>query len=759
MVEPVSLRRPDGGTAGFDPGGPAPVVAFDPGGPAPAAGFDLSGPAPAAGFDLSGPAPAHGRRVRVSPGEPYPLGATPDDSGVNFALFSAHADAVDVCLFDTDGRECTRYRLPECTDQVWHGHISGLGPGQRYGYRVHGPYDPVRGHRFNPAKLLIDPYARALGGRYRWTDAHIGSHPVKGDRVPDERDNAADMYKSVVVDTRPVPDLDRPPRTPWPRTVLYEAHVRGMTMRHPDVPPELRGTFRGLASPAIIDHLVKLGVTAVELLPVHTFVEESYLADKGLTNYWGYNTLGFFAPHSAYAHGAPQAEFRAMVRSFHEAGIEVILDVVYNHTAEGNELGPTFCFKGVDNASYYRLIPGKLNHYENHSGCGNTLNLRHSRVLQMVMDSLRSWVETMHVDGFRFDLAPALAREQVDFDDSSGFIDAVRQDPVLSRVKMIAEPWDLGPGGYRLGGFPPGWSEWNGRYRDTVRRFWSGASGLAGDVASCVSGSSDLFAWGHRRPWASVNFITAHDGFTLTDLVSYDRKHNEANLEHNRDGTDANWSWNCGAEGPSDDQAVNRLRLRQRRNMVATLLLSQGVPMILGGDELGHSQGGNNNAYCQDNGTSWLEWGETDAGWLDFVRAIIGLRLRHPAFRRAHFFTGRPAPTDPDDPAADKDIRWLTPSGAEMAEADWSSGVSRSLAFALAGMPGDGEGLREAPFVVLMNAGDAPLAHRLPAAAGIGRWTVVVETASETGLGDGRRYDVGGVYELAPHALTVMAGL
>ncbi len=715
-------------------------------------------------FDPRGAAPALAGRARVGPGYSYPLGATTDDSGVNFALFSAHAEAVELCLFDHDGRESARIPLPECTDQVWHGHVSGLGPGQLYGYRVHGPYDPKRGHRFNPAKLLIDPYARALGGRYRWSDAHFGAHPQKGDGVPDPRDNAIDMYKSVVVDSRPVPDLDRPPRVPWPHTVLYEAHVRGMTMRHPDVAPELRGTFRGLASPAILDHLVRLGVTAVELLPVHTFIRDAHLEARGLTNYWGYNTLGFFAPHSAYARGAPEAEFRAMVRRFHEAGIEVILDVVYNHTAEGNELGPTFCFKGVDNASYYRLVDGDPSRYENHSGCGNTLNLYHARVLQMVMDSLRSWVETMHVDGFRFDLAPALARGRGAFDDSSGFIEAVRQDPVLSRVKMIAEPWDLGPGGYRLGGFPPGWSEWNGRFRDTVRRFWAGTPGLTGDLASCVAGSSDLFAWGHRRPWASVNFVTAHDGFTLADLVAYNRKHNGANLENNGDGTDANWSWNCGAEGPSSDAAVAGLRLRQRRNMAATLLLSQGVPMILGGDELGHSQGGNNNAYCQDNGTTWLDWQAGDPGWLDFVRALLALRRRHPCFRRPHFFTGRPGSfscnpeieTDDEQPK-DKDIRWLTPAGAEMEAADWTGGQARSLAFAIASMPGDGDE-PEPPFLVVMNAGDAPLAQVLPAAIGISQWEMVVETASASGLGDGRRLDVGDICELAPHALAIMAG-
>lgn len=692
---------------------------------------------------------------RVWSGAPYPLGASWDGKGVNFALFSAHAEKVELCLFDArTQREVERVVLPEYTDEVWHGYLPDCRPGQLYGYRVHGPYEPTVGHRFNPNKLVLDPYAREVVGVLKWTDLHFGyrtDHP-KGDLSYDRRDNARFMPKCRVVDTAFTWGDDRRPATPMAHSVIYEAHVRGMTMRHPLVPPALRGTFLGLGQPAVVEHLVKLGVTAVELLPVHAIVDERNLVEKGLRNYWGYNPVGFFAPDPRYYQASAHGDFKTMVQRLHEAGIEVILDVVYNHTAEGNHLGPTLSLKGIDNASYYRLCSGTERYYENYSGCGNTLNLRHPRVLQLVMDSLRYWVEEMHVDGFRFDLAASLAREKAGFDGGSGFLDAVRQDPTLSRVKMIAEPWDLGSDGYRLGGFPPGWSEWNGRYRDTVRRFWRGDTGLIGDLASRLTGSSDLFGWGGRKPSASVNFITAHDGFTLRDLVSYNHKHNEANFEQNQDGTDANYSWNCGAEGLTADADVLDLRLRQARNLMATLLLSQGVPMIVAGDEMGRTQRGNNNAYCQDNEIGWIDWAAADEDFLAFTRKLLKLRRKYPALRRLAFFTGRRIPG-----SMVKDIAWITPVGKEMAHQDWVVPYAQSLGFLLGGDNSqEAEEKAATSLLVLLNAGAEPVSYKLPKGEQESAWSVLLDTAVEDGLGKRKALN-DGLFTIAGRAVAVLA--
>jgi glycogen operon protein len=652
----------------------------------------------------------------VEPGRPYPLGATWDGAGVNFALFSAHAERVDLCVFDARGRrEIARYTLPEYTDEVWHGYLPGLRPGALYGYRVYGPYDPANGHRFNHHKLLLDPYAKALSGTLRWSDAHYGYRigAPRNDLSFDRRDNAGGMPKCVVVDTSFTWGHDRPPDVPWMRTVFYEAHVRGYTMLHPDVAPAARGTFLGLASPRVIEHLAGLGVTTVELLPVQAFVDDRYLVEKRLRNYWGYNPIGYFAPEPRYL-SVHQDEFKTMVKNLHEAGIEVVLDVVYNHTAEGNHLGPTLSFRGIDNRTYYRLCDDKR-YYEDTTGCGNTLNVRHPRVLQMVTDSLRYWVEEMHVDGFRFDLAPALAREDHGYDYNSGFFKAIRQDPVLTRVKLIAEPWDVGMGGYQLGGFPPGWSEWNGRYRDIVRRFWQGSDGMLSEFASRLAGSSDIFAKHGRRPRASINFVTVHDGFTLQDLVSYDVKHNEANLEGNRDGSDDNASRNCGVEGPTSDPEILALRERQKRSLIATLGLSLGVPLLLAGDEFGHTQRGNNNAYCQDNEISWIDWnGRTprDGAFEDFVRTVLRIRHEHPAFQHDAFFTGRPRPGSDR-----KDIAWYTPAGAEMTASDWRGG-GRAI----------GVFFGDRPLLALFNASDADITFALPDVPAV-PWRLVLDSA------------------------------
>ncbi|MBF0324646.1 MAG: glycogen debranching protein GlgX [Alphaproteobacteria bacterium] len=696
-------------------------------------------------------------RRRIWAGSPYPLGATWDGNGVNFALFSANATKVDLCLFDAHGREVERITLPEYTDEVWHGYLPDARPGLLYGYRVHGPYDPHRGHRFNADKLLIDPYAKALTGSLIWSDTHfafrLGSSKL--DLAMDRRDNARFMPKCKVLDTAFTWGADRRPDTAWSDSVVYELHVRGFTMKHPQVPPAVRGTFLGMAHPAVIDHLVKLGVTAVELLPVQAGVDERHLVEKGLRNYWGYNPITYFAAEPRYYGANPHGDFKTMIGRLHEAGIEVILDVVYNHTAEGNHLGPTLSYKGIDNASYYRLVPGAERWYENYSGCGNTLQLSHPRVLQMVMDSLRYWVEEMHVDGFRFDLAASLAREKSGFDGGSGFLDAVRQDPVLSRVKLIAEPWDIGGDGYRLGGFPPGWSEWNGRYRDTVRRFWRGDGGVIGDMASRLTGSSDMFGWGGRRPWASLNFVTCHDGFTMADLVTYEKKQNVANGEDNRDGTDANYSWNCGTEGATDSPAINSLRARQIRNMLATLLLSQGVPMLLAGDEFGRSQGGNNNAYCQDNDVGWVDWGKVDEDLLAFVQGLMKLRREHPVFRRPHFFKG-----DRVAGGKLKDITWVTPEGTEMTNADWTAPFARSLGFVLGGescVVDSRAGRLDADetYMVLMNAYTEILFYTLPPQMG-DSWEVLMDTARPGRVGPEEVCQGGSRFPVKPHSLAVL---
>ena len=666
----------------------------------------------------------------VHEGTPYPLGATPDAKGVNFALFSANATRVEVCLFDGEGRrEIARLRLPELTDEVWHGHVPGIFPGQLYGYRVHGPYAPEEGHRFNPHKLLLDPYARALFGSITWDDAHfdyqVGS--ANGDLVPDERDSAPYMPKCRVVETserwHPTSPWrrERRPHTNWADTIIYEAHVKGFTARHPRVPGPLRGTFAGFAHASAIEHLVKLGVTAVELLPVQAFADDRYLVEKGLKNYWGYNTLAFFAPEQRYLSGGDVAEFRRMVHRLHEAGIEVILDVVYNHTAEGNHLGPTLSFRGIDNASYYMLADDPRYYFDT-TGCGNTINQHHPRVLQMIMDSLRYWAVECHVDGFRFDLATSLGREQKAFDANAAFFSAIRQDPVLSQVKLIAEPWDLGEDGYKVGAFPPGWAEWNGRYRDSVRSFWKGDDAALPGLARGLLASADLFDKRGRRPWSSVNFVTAHDGFTLADLVSYNEKHNERNGEDNRDGHDDNRSWNWGVEGATDDPQVVRPRDKVRRSLIATLLLSQGTPMLLMGDELGRSQGGNNNAYCQDDEISWLDWsaaGGKEEAMLAFTAGLIALRRRYPLPRsHSRFLHGQRALRD-----GTRNVTWLRPDGEKMRPEDWENGTARSIVLMLAhaGQP---------LLLLLANAHHESLSVLLPSPKVVQQWRLLVDTSN-----------------------------
>jgi len=615
---------------------------------------------------------------------------------------------------------------------VWHGYLPEARPGLLYGYRVHGPYEPGNGLRFNPNKLLLDPYAKQIHGTLKWSDAHFG-YRIGGkqeDLSFDRRDSAAGMPKSMVIDPAFTWGSDRAPRIPWHESVIYEAHVKGFTMRHSEVPTALRGTYAGLATAPVIDHLKRLGVTAVELMPVHYFIDDRLLVDRGLRNYWGYNTIGFFAPEPRYSATNSIHEFKTMVKTLHSAGIEVILDVVYNHTAEGNQLGPTLSFRGIDNPSYYRLVPDNQRYYMDYTGTGNSLNMRHPRVLQLIMDSLRYWVLDMHVDGFRFDLAATLARELHEVDRLGAFLDIIHQDPVLSQAKLIAEPWDLGEGGYQVGKFPVGWAEWNDRYRDALRSYWKGDGGLIGELAYRVTGSSDLYERSGRRPYASINFVTAHDGFTLRDLVSYNEKHNEANGEDNRDGTNSNRSWNCGVEGPTDDAAINALRLQQSRNFVATLLLSQGVPMLLAGDEIGHTQLGNNNAYCQDNEISWLNWESTDQDreLLAFVQRMITLRKRHPVFHRRNFFQGRPIKG-----AGVKDILWLTPSGLEMTDDEWKQSHAQTLGVLLSGEALDergdrGEAIKDNNFLLLLNANHEAKPFTLPTIAQDAHWRALVDT-------------------------------
>lgn len=661
------------------------------------------------------------------PGHWSPLGATFDGQGVNFALFSEHATKVELCLFDSPDAavEAQRIPLPEKTNQVWHGYLPEARPGQIYGYRVHGPYEPAQGHRFDPSKLLLDPYAKAIARDLRWNDAVTHFNVDSAPFAPLAR----------VVDGAFPWNGDRAPRTPWEETVICELHVKGYTKLHPEVPAELQGTYAGLASPAVIGHLEALGITAVELLPIHYHIDEQFLVGKGRTNYWGYNTLGFLAPDPRYAasgrEGAVQ-EFKAMVRRLHSVGIEVIIDVVYNHTAEGNDHGPTLSLRGIDNAAYYRLAEDR-SRYVDFTGCGNSLNVAHPRALQLIMDSLRYWVNEMHVDGFRFDLASALARELWEVDRLGAFFDIIHQDPVLSEVKLIAEPWDLGPNGYQVGNFPVLWSEWNGKYRDCVRRFWKGDGGTIGEFASRLSGSSDLYSQSGRKPSASVNFITAHDGFTLRDLVSYNNKHNEANGEENRDGSNGNDSWNCGAEGVTEDTTIQALRARQQRNFLATLFLSQGVPMLLAGDEFGQTQQGNNNAYCQDTPIAWLNWnlsGEQRA-LLEFARKLVHLRKAQPVFQRRHFFQGRSIHGEDV-----KDIYWFKPDGTEMTDADWNAGHARSLGMGLVGnqiKETDPRGQRIVgdTFAILLNASHEAVAFQLGARHRDLRWMCLLDTAVE----------------------------
>jgi isoamylase len=698
---------------------------------------------------------------RVWPGRPQPLGATWDGSGTNFALFSAHAERVELCLFDDDGHtELDRIDLPEYTHEIWHAYLPDVRPGQRYGYRVHGPYDPHRGHRFNPNKLLIDPYAKALSGELVWHDALFGYRlgDPAADLSFDDRDSAPYMPKCRVVD----PAFTwgrRPDALPWHETIVYETHVRGFTMRHPDVPEALRGTFGALATAPVVDYLRDLGITAIELLPVHAFAHDRHLVERGLRNYWGYNSIQFFAPHPEYLGRGGLSDFKAFVQRMHDVGIEVLLDVVYNHTAEGNHLGPTLSFRGIDNRSYYYLAHGQERYYYDFTGTGNALELRHRHVLRMVLDSLRYWVQEMHVDGFRFDLATTLARVGGRYDEEASFLDAVAQDPILSRVKLIAEPWDTGPGGYQVGAFPPGWAEWNDQYRDTMRRFWRGDPGQLSVFARRFAGSADLFDRRGRRPWASVNFVSAHDGFTLRDLVSYERKHNAANLEENRDGHEHNFAWNHGVEGPSDDPGVRALRARQMRNLLATLLVSQGTPMLLGGDEFGRSQGGNNNAYAQDNETTYFDWKGIDAegeALLAFTKRLVALRREHIVFRRTRFFQGAIIPgTDVAD------IAWLRPDGVEMHDGDWGDGHAKALGIRLTGEAGllhlteTGEQEPDETFLVLLNAAHEAVAFTLPAGGDDDLWRVVVDTACEAAEPPPDAVAAGDVVALPPHALRI----
>jgi len=676
--------------------------------------------------------------MKIWPGKPYPLGATWDGAGVNFSLFSENATKVELCLFEgANANKETRIPITEQTHQVWHTYLPEVRPGQLYGYRVLGPYEPAEGLRSNPAKLLLDPYSKAIAGSIQWSNALFGYTVgnAKADLSIDDQDSAGGMPKCVVIDPAFSWGNDTPPNTPWHKTIIYELHVKGYTKLHPEVPPELRGTYAGLSCPPIIDYLKNLGITAVELMPVHQFVADRHLKDHGLTNYWGYNTIGFFAPEVSYASsgmlGQQVVEFKTMVRALHREGIEVILDVVYNHTGEGNHLGPTLCFRGIDNASYYRLVTDDRRYYMDYTGCGNTLDMTHPRVLQLIMDSLRYWVLEMHVDGFRFDLASTLARELHDVDRLGAFFDIIQQDPVISQVKLIAEPWDLGPGGYQVGNFPVLWAEWNAAYRDTVRRFWKGDAGQVGALAFRLTGSSDLYARNGRLPYASINFITAHDGFTLHDLVSYNDKHNNANGEENRDGHNENLSWNCGAEGETDDTTIFALRDRQKRNFLATLLLSQGVPMLLAGDEFGRTQRGNNNAYCQDNEISWVDWNwdRPRRELLEFTRLLIQLFHQHPVLRRSHFFQGRKIRG-----SEVKDLAWFRPDGKEMTDEDWANPEMRSFGLRLAGdaieeVDGRGNRVADDTLLILLNAHHETVSFVLPAHRRKLHWWVILDTS------------------------------
>jgi isoamylase len=696
---------------------------------------------------------------KVWPGNNYPLGAFYDGAGTNFSIFSEIADRVELCLFDEGGTE-TKFDLPEVTSFCWHGYLPNVGPGQRYGFRVHGPWKPEEGHRCNPAKLLLDPYARAIEGQARWNEAVFAYSFDNPDGPSNDIDSAPFMPKCVV--TTPYFDWgnDRHPRTQWHETIIYEVHVKGFSINHTDIPDELRGTYAGLAHPKAIEYFTRLGVTAIELMPVHQFIQDSHLLERGLRNYWGYNSIGFLAPHDEYSaagkNGQQVQEFKQMVKALHEAGIEVILDVVYNHTAEGNHLGPMLSLRGIDNAAYYRLMADDRRHYMDYTGTGNSLNMRHPHVLQLIMDSLRYWILEMHVDGFRFDLASTLARELHDVDRLSAFFDIIQQDPMISQVKLIAEPWDIGEGGYQVGQFPPLWLEWNGKYRDCVRDYWRGEDQTLGEFAYRFTGSSDLYEMTGRKPYASINFITAHDGFTLNDLVSYNDKHNEANGEESRDGESHNRSWNCGAEGPTEDPEVNKLRDRQKRNFLATLFLSQGIPMLLGGDEIGRSQGGNNNGYCQDNEISWFNWESADKDLLEFTRQLIQLRKEHPVFHRRRWFQGRPI-----HGAQVTDIGWFTPDGSEMTQEDWNGGFAKALGVFLNGEgiqspDARGERVVDESFYVLFNAHHEPLQFTLPKRDWGDEWVVVLDTARSTPKAEEQRQKAGQEVPVESRSLKVL---
>jgi glycogen operon protein len=699
----------------------------------------------------------------VWPGRPYPLGASWNGEATNFALFSEHAERVELCLFDDDGTE-ERIEVADVTQHHWHVELPGIGPGQRYGYRVHGPYAPEQGHRFNPAKLLIDPYAKAIEGPIDFDAANVLPYTPNGlpddDLEPDDEDSAPAIPKSIVVDESFDWEGDEYPRLPWNETVIYETHVKGFTMRHPAVREDLRGTYAGLASEEALAYLKRLGVTAIELLPIHHIADEGFLHDHGLRNYWGYSSIGFLAPHSEYAatgrRGEQVREFKGMVKALHRAGMEVILDVVYNHTAEGNHLGPMLSLKGIDNASYYRLVPDDPRHYMDYTGTGNTLDARNPAVLRLIMDSLRYFVTECHVDGFRFDLASALARELYDVDRLSAFFDTIHQDPVLSQVKLIAEPWDVGPGGYQVGNFPVLWSEWNGIYRDAVRDFWRGQASV-GEFAQRFTGSSDLYQSDGRQPFASINFVTAHDGFTLRDLVTYNEKHNERNGEDNRDGTDDNRSWNCGVEGETDDPAINELRWRQQRNFLATLLLSQGVPMLLGGDELSRSQDGSNNGWCQDNELSWYEWGlrAGQGDHLDFTERLIALRRDHPVFRRAHFLEGQSSGSGLPD------VWWFRPDGRRMTQRDWQADYAHTLGVFLNGREiadrtPRGEPIEDDSFLLLFNAHYEDMTFTLPARRFGGIWSHELCTRDPKLAPDAERYSSRDAVEVGSRSLRLL---
>jgi isoamylase len=674
--------------------------------------------------------------MQIWPGKPYPLGATFDGSGTNFSVFSELAERVELCLFDDHNQE-TRIDLPEVTALCWHGYLPNVRPGQRYGFRIHGPWTPENGQWCNPSKVLLDPYAKAIDGFWEWSEATYPYHFRDPENSKNELDSAPFVATSVVINPFFDWGNDRQPNTPWHRTVVYETHVKGFSRTHPDIPEELRGTYAGLAHPVSIEYLQNLRITAIELLPVHQFVQDSTLIDRGLRNYWGYNSIGYLAPHNEYAagqRGDQVPEFKNLVKTLHGAGIEVILDVVYNHTAEGNHLGPMLSFKGIDNPAYYRLMPDNRRYYRDYTGTGNTLNMRHPHVLQLIMDSLRYWVLEMHVDGFRFDIAATLARHLHDLDRLSSFFDLIQQAPVVSQVKLIAEPWDIGEGGYQVGNFPPLWSEWNGKYRDAVRDLWRGTDQTLAEFGSRFTGSSDLYQGTARRPNASINFITAHDGFTLCDLVSYNDKHNEANGEDNRDGENHNRSWNCGEEGPSSQPEVLALRRRQTRNFLTTLFLSQGVPMLLGGDEIGRTQRGNNNAYCQDNEMAWYDWARADTELLQFTRRLIGLRHRHPVFCRRRWFQGRLI-----HGSEVSDIGWFTPAGVEMSEDDWRAGFAKSLGVFLNGrgiqsLNERGEPVTDDSFYVMFNLHHEPVEFTLPEHQWGEQWTVILNTADQKDL-------------------------